>query len=223
MTSSITFAIGDIHGCRDKLLRLIALCEARAGKRAARYVFLGDYIDRGPDSRGVIDHLLERQQADPDAVVCLRGNHEQLALDAHVDERAAPLWFRNNGASTLENYPDEDGCISPLHLGWLSTLPFCHDDGLRFFVHAGVDLAVPLSLQRPELMLWMREPFLTDSDTIDCGRFVVHGHTPQASGVPDLRKHRVNLDTSAVMGGPLTAAVFDDTRAEPLEFLTDAG
>src|SRR5882757_2838063 len=221
MTSSITFAIGDIHGCLEQLQRLVAACEARAGGRATRFVFLGDYVDRGPDSRGVIDYLLERRQARPEAVVCLRGNHEQLALDAHIDARAMPVWLRNNGASTQENYPEHDGCISPLHLGWLSTLPFCHDDGLRFFVHAGVDLDVPLKAQRPEVMLWMREPFLTDSDRIDCGRFIVHGHTPQANGVPDLRKHRVNLDTAAVMGGRLTAAVFDDTRAEPLGFLTD--
>jgi serine/threonine protein phosphatase 1 len=70
-------------------------------------------------------------------------------------------------------------------------------------------------------MLWMREPFLTDSDRIDCGRFIVHGHTPQSNGKPDLRKHRLNLDTAAVLGGPLTAAMFDDTRTEPLGFVTD--
>jgi len=217
----ITFAIGDIHGCLEKLRRLIAACEARAGRRATRFVFLGDYVDRGPDSRGVIDYMLQLQQARPDAAVCLHGNHEQLALDAHIDERAIPVWLRNNGATTQENYPSTGGRISPLHLGWLSALPFCHDDGLRFFVHAGVELDVPLTAQSPEVMLWMREPFLTDSDTVDCGRFVVHGHTPQASGKPDLRKHRVNLDTAAVMGGPLTAAVFDDTRAGPVGFLTD--
>ena len=107
------------------------------------------------------------------------------------------------------------------HLLWLAALPLCHDDGLRFFVHAGVDLAVPLNRQEAEVMLWMREPFLTRSDRVDCGRFVVHGHTPQRSGVPDLRRHRVNLDTAAVIGGPLTAAAFDDSRPEPLGFLTD--
>ena len=221
--SALTFAIGDIHGCLDKLRRLLAACEARAGGRQARYIFLGDYVDRGPDSRGVIDCLIARQIAQPDAIVCLRGNHEQLALDAHADDRAMPLWLKNSGATTQANYPDNGGRISRQHLSWLDNLPFCHDDGLRFFVHAGVDLSVPLEKQPLELMLWMREPFLTDSDRIDCGRFVVHGHTPQATGRPDLRKHRVNLDTAAVLGGPLTAAMFDDTRAEPLEFVTDDG
>ena len=107
------------------------------------------------------------------------------------------------------------------HLAWLNALPFCHDDGLRFFVHAGIDLTVPLAAQAPEVMVWMREPFLSECDAVDCGRFVVHGHTPLPGGTPDLRRRRVNLDTAAVMGGPLTAAVFDHTQAPPLGFLTD--
>jgi len=218
---SLTFAVGDVHGCLDKLQRVVEACEARAAGRPARFVFLGDYIDRGPDSRGVVELLMQRQLAQPDMVVCLRGNHEQLALDAHADERAMPAWLRNNGATTQSNYWRTGGRISPAHLVWLAALPLCHDDGLRFFVHAGVDLEVPLHEQDPEVMLWMREPFLSRSDEVDCGRFIVHGHTPQKSGRPDLRRHRLNLDTAAVMGGPLTAAAFDDGIAEPLGFLTD--
>jgi serine/threonine protein phosphatase 1 len=215
----LTFAVGDIHGCLDKLDRLLAACEAHAGARPARYVFLGDYIDRGPHSRGVIDRLMAEQAARPGTVVCLRGNHEQMAIDAHASASAVPLWLANNALSTLRNY---DGrCISPEHLAWLNALPFCHDDGLRFFVHAGIDLTVPLAAQAPEVMVWMREPFLSECDAVDCGRFIVHGHTPLQGGTPDLRRRRVNLDTAAVMGGPLTAAVFDDTQAPPLAFLTD--
>jgi serine/threonine protein phosphatase 1 len=220
-TSALTFAVGDIHGCLDKLHRVVAACEARAGGRPARYVFLGDYVDRGPDSRGVIEFLIERQRAQPGSVVCLMGNHEQMAIAAHDSVRAIPLWLANSGGATLNNYQDSGGRILPEHLEWLRALPLCHDDGLRFFVHAGVDLAIPLDRQAPEAMLWIREPFLTDCDFVDCGRFIVHGHTPQVGGKPDLRRHRVNLDTAAVIGGPLTAAVFDDTRAEPLGFLTD--
>ncbi len=225
--SSVTFAIGDIHGCLDKLERLLAGCDSYVAKNArtggdggARFVFLGDYIDRGPDSCGVVEHLIQRQRAAaPGAVVCLRGNHEQLAVDAHADPAAEPLWQKNSALATQRSYPD--GRILPAHLAWLRALPYCHDDGLRFFVHAGVDLAIPLAQQPEEVMLWMREPFLSHCDAIDCGRFIVHGHTPQKSGKPDLRRRRVNLDTAAVLGGPLTAAVFDDSRAEPLGFLTD--
>jgi serine/threonine protein phosphatase 1 len=221
--ASLTFAIGDIHGCLDKLERLIAACEAHADGRPARWVFLGDYVDRGPDSRGVIELLMRREQAQPGAVVCLRGNHEQMAITAHVDPRAMPLWLANSGATTQRNYPETKGRIADAHLAWLDALPFCHDDGLRFFVHAGIDLSVPLDRQEDEVMLWMREPFLSECDEVDCGRFIVHGHTPLKGGRPDLRRRRLNLDTAAVLGGPLTAAAFDDTRAEPLAFLTDAG
>jgi calcineurin-like phosphoesterase family protein len=153
-TSPLTFAVGDIHGCLDKLDRLLAACEVHAGARLARYVFLGDYIDRGPQSRGVIDRLMAKQVARPGTVVCLRGNHEQMAIDAHASARAVPLWLANNGLSTLRNYGGRR--ISPEHLAWLNALPFCHDDGLRFFVHAGIDLTVPLAAQAAEVMVWMR-------------------------------------------------------------------
>jgi serine/threonine protein phosphatase 1 len=217
-SSALTFAVGDIHGCLDKLERLIATCEAHAAGRPARFVFLGDYVDRGPDSRGVIELLMRRQQAQPDAVVCLKGNHEQLAIDAHDSERAVSLWLANSGAVTLESYGG--GRISSAHLAWLRALPLCHDDGMRFFVHAGVDLNKPLDRQLPEVMLWIREPFFAASDAVDCGRFVVHGHTPRRDGRPELRKHRLNLDTGAVIGGPLTAAAFDHTQAPPLLFFS---
>jgi len=219
--SPLTFAIGDIHGCLKKLLRLVRACEAYAAGRPARYVFLGDYIDRGPHSRGVVEFLMRRQQAQPDAIVCLKGNHEQLAIMAHDDARAMPIWQQNSAAATQRSYWRSGGWIAEPHLSWLRALPLCHDDGLRFYVHAGIDLTVPLKEQTAATMLWVREPFLTDCDKVDCGRFIVHGHTPQMSGTPELCRRRVNLDTAAVVGGPLTAAAFDDTRSEPLAFLTD--
>ena len=219
--TALTFAIGDIHGCLDKLRRLLDACAAYAGDRPARYVFLGDYIDRGPDSRGVIELLMRRQAEKPEAVTCLRGNHEQLAIDAHRNPAALPQWLRNKGETTQRNYPETGGRIRDDHLAWLEALPFCLDDGLRFFVHAGVDLTRPLDRQAEETMLWVREPFLSDSDTVDCGRLIVHGHTPRKDGQPEVRPHRLDLDTAAVLGGPLTAAAFDASRTAPLDFLTD--
>src|SRR5258706_13446976 len=113
----VTFAIGDIHGCLEKLERLVAVCEAHSGATAARWVFLGDYIDRGPDSRGVIDLLMRHQrQTAPGSVVCLRGNHEQLAVDAHQSADAMPLWWRNSALATLQSYPG--GRIAADHLAW---------------------------------------------------------------------------------------------------------
>ena len=125
--ASLTFAVGDIHGCLDKLRRLLGACEAHArahaGGRPPRWVFLGDYVDRGPDSRGVVDLLMRRQQAAPADVVCLIGNHEQMALMAQDDARAMPLWLLNSGGATQASYRRSGGRIEAAHLAWLRALP----------------------------------------------------------------------------------------------------
>jgi serine/threonine protein phosphatase 1 len=221
MAAELTFAVGDVHGCLDKLERVLRACAAHAAGRPARYVFLGDYIDRGPASREVVELLIRRQAAEPGRVVCLKGNHEDLAIAAHDDAAAMPAWLINSAAATMRSYRESGGRICAPHLAWLRALPLCHDDGRRFFVHAGVDPTLPLDRQTPEAMLWIREPFFALSEELDCGRLVVHGHTPRRDGLPELRRHRLNVDTGAVMGGPLTAAVFEDGRTEPVGFVTD--
>jgi serine/threonine protein phosphatase 1 len=216
-----TYALSDIHGCLDKLERLVEQCRTDAKGDTARFVFLGDYIDRGPDSRGVLAFIMDMQAREGDRVVCLCGNHEDLALGAidSLDEIDIDLWvFRNNGDKTLHSY----GVAAPSelpagHVAWMRSLPTHHDDGRRFFVHAGIDPSRPLDRQDRHDMLWMREPFL--SDPRDHGRFIVHGHTPLRGGQPDLRPNRVNIDTAAVLGGPLTAAIFDETTPRPIGFL----
>src|SRR5260221_9225532 len=95
-TSPLTFAVGDIHGCLDKLTRLLAATEAHARAQPARYVFVGDYIDRGPQSRGVTDLLMPNQAAPARLILRLRGTHEQTAIEAHASERAMPLPPANN-------------------------------------------------------------------------------------------------------------------------------
>jgi serine/threonine protein phosphatase 1 len=215
----LTYAIGDIHGSLDKLQRLMLRCEQNAEGRPYKYVFLGDYIDRGPQSAGVIACLVDLQSRLGDRLIALKGNHEAMALDAVDGTAPLRLWFAQGGAATLESYgnvrPSE---LPSLHLDWLRSLRMSYDDGRRFFVHAGIDPEKPLALQDEQHLLWIREPFLSDGR--DYGRLVVHGHTPQMSGLPDFRGNRLNIDTAAVFGGPLTAAVFDDTRTPPLAFLT---
>jgi serine/threonine protein phosphatase 1 len=216
-----TYAIGDIHGCQDKLERLVARCRSDAKDDAATFVFLGDFIDRGPDSRGVVQHLIDFQARRPGRAVCLCGNHEDLALAAVDDPRQTDQWVvYNGGDKALRSY----GVASPSelpgdHVAWLRALPTHHDDGRRFFVHAGVNPSRPLDRQDRHDLLWIREPFL--SDPRDYGRFIVHGHTPLKDGRPDLRTNRVNLDTAAVLGGPLTAAIFDDSAPRPIGFLQE--
>ena len=215
---SFIYAIGDIHGSWDKLRRLIARCEQHADGRSAKFVFLGDYIDRGPESSDVIGFLIERQSDQADRVVTLMGNHEAMMLGVLDGSMKRNLWLEQGGAATLQSYGVADVRDLPsAHLDWLRSLQLTHDDGRRFFVHAGVDPDLPLDVQSEHALLWIREPFL--SDQRDYGRLMVHGHTPVRTGMPDLRRNRLNVDTGAVFGGPLTAAVFDAVQTEPITFI----
>lgn len=217
----LTYAIGDIHGSLDKLKSLIAACRRHADGREMRLVFLGDYIDRGPESAGVVRFVLTLQSESPAGVVALMGNHEAWAIAVLDGKVPATSWLLNGGVETLESYgATEVGDLPRAHLDWMRSLRLTYDDGRRFFVHAGVDPEKPLDAQDESALLWIREPFLNDNR--DYGRLIVHGHTPLATGKPELRNNRLNLDTAAVFGGPLTAAVFDDTQTEPLAFLQAA-
>ena len=212
------YAIGDIHGSLQKLRDLMTLCERHANGRPATFVFLGDYIDRGPDSRGVIEALLNLQSRQPDRVIALKGNHEAFAIGIIDGEIEPEFWLLEGGAATLRSYQIADARDLPdEHVTWLRSLPLCYDDGHRFFVHAGIDPDKPLAAQSDHDLIWIREPFL--SDARDYGRLIVHGHTPQTDGIPDFRGNRLNLDTGAVFGRPLTAAVFASAQRDPLGYL----
>jgi serine/threonine protein phosphatase 1 len=216
---SNTYAFGDVHGCLDQLKRLVEHCERDTGAQKTKLIFLGDYIDRGPDSRGVVDFLMNRQKCSPDEFICLRGNHEDLLLSAIGDEADEPNWLLNGGLSTLYSYRVSSAFdIPPAHIEWFRSLPFFHDDGRRFFVHAGVHPARSLDQQDTHDLLWIREPFLSSSK--DFGRLIVHGHTPLSGGIPDQRHNRLNIDTGAVYGQPLTAAVFTPGALNPIKFLS---
>jgi serine/threonine protein phosphatase 1 len=214
----LTYAIGDIHGSLQKMRDLMTLCERHADGRPATFIFLGDYIDRGPDSRGVIEALMDMQSRQPDRVIALKGNHEAVAIEIVDGETEAELWLREGGAATLQSYHiDHARDLPHEHVTWLRSLPLTHDDGQRFFVHAGIDPEKPLGAQSDRDLIWIREPFL--SDVRDYGRLIVHGHTPQTDGIPDFRGNRLNLDTGAVFGRPLTAAAFASPHRNPLGFL----
>ena len=211
------YAIGDIHGLRRPLCRLIAECERDADGRPMRLVFIGDYIDRGPDSRGVVDYIMNLQSRLAANAICLMGNHEALALSA-IDDLDTENWILNGGDMTLRSYDVSSAPQLPAaHVAWLRSLRLAFDDGLRFFVHAGVNPARPLDRQDRHDLLWIREPFL--SDQCDYGRLIVHGHTPTRTDMPDLRGNRLNIDTGAVYGGPLTATAFDSEQRNPTSFI----
>jgi serine/threonine protein phosphatase 1 len=215
---SIIYAFGDIHGSLPKLRELIARCEQDAAGRPMTFVFLGDYIDRGPESAGVVRTVIELQSKLGERVIALKGNHEAMALGVLDGTMPADYWIAQGGAATLRSFGVQSVRELPHdHVEWLRSLRLSYDDGRRFFVHAGIDPDKPLETQRETDLLWIREPFL--SDRRDHGRLVVHGHTPLATGRPQLRSNRLNLDTGAVFGGPLTAAVFTGGEIKPAAFL----
>ncbi len=216
------YAVGDVHGCLD---RLQALHQAIAEDLAARpvasstLVHLGDYVDRGPDSAGVLGLLLEGQMpAGIGAVVNLIGNHEEMMLAA-LDSRAPPLarhWLMNGGEATLDSF-GLDAMAGPAlwaerlpadRLAFLRGLALTYRAGGYLFVHAGLRPGVPLAAQTREDLLWIREPFLSSAASFEA--VVVHGHTPVP--FPDLRRNRLGIDTGAVMGGMLTCAVLERNK-----------
>jgi len=216
----LTFAVGDIHGCLRALQSVMHQCLDYAAGAPHRFVFIGDYIDRGPDSAGVIAFVRAIEARDPDNVVCLMGNHEDLLLQALADGDPSS-WLDNGGDATLRSFGIRDLRGFPTDVAqWLSRLRLSFDDGRRLFVHAGVDPSVPLDRQSREVLLWIREKFHCAGN--DYGRLIVHGHTPTQNRQPEMRPNRINIDTGCVYGGVLTAAVFNSVAVMPAAFLTAA-
>ncbi len=229
-----TYAVGDLHGRLDLLHLALADIVADAQDLSFRIVFLGDYVDRGPDSRGVVELLMSLQSAGWPAI-CLKGNHEELMLRA-VD-RAGPdalaRWLLFGGEATIKSYglePQDElaDAIPRPHLRWLSGLPLTTGDAHRIYVHAGLAPKTPVHRQSERACLWIREHFLTARET-DFDGHVVHGHTPVWQGKPnpaepELLAHRTNLDTAAFATGILTVGVFDAGRpGGPTRLLTIKG
>ena len=215
------YAVGDIHGCLD---RLAVLHEQIADDLATRpveeaiLVHLGDYVDRGPDTAQVIEWLVAGPPVPATAVVNLMGNHEMMMLSAlaSTDEGAAHHWLSNGGADSLLSWgvprnaePKAWAGRIPLrHLLFLRDLRITHRIGPYLFVHAGIRPGVALEQQNRQDLLWIREPFL--SSKADHGFVVVHGHTPKHD--PVVRPNRIGIDTGAVLGGALTCVVLEDDR-----------
>lgn len=230
----VVFAVGDIHGrldLLDTLLRKIQQRIEQQQRRASfplrgRLVFLGDYVDRGPDSRGVIDRLISLELPDVD-IVCLKGNHEAVLLDVLERPDRMGAWCRHGGAATLRAYGidvDENAAPEALedarerlvaampasHRAFLRGLPSFYSHGRLFFVHAGVDPDRPIAAQDDAQYLWIREPFLHSRKPLEA--VVVHGHTPQDA--PSWDGRRIGLDTGAYFTNRLNSAMVQDNTVE---------
>ncbi|RZN13010.1 serine/threonine protein phosphatase [Bradyrhizobium genosp. SA-3] len=219
------YAISDIHGCAHLLqpmLRVIDADVARSRPHYAIEVFMGDYIDRGPDTRATLDILVERSRRGN--AVFLKGNHEAFLVSVFEDPSLFADWIAVGGTQTLMSYglapPDlkRDEPTSILrdlirampteHLEFLDNLRLSFTCGDFFFVHAGVRPGVALSEQQENDLLWIREEFLESKKHF--GKYVVHGHTPVRNA--DVRNNRANIDTGAYATGNLTLMSIQGSR-----------
>lgn len=188
------YAIGDIHGCLDPLRRLM---DKITLSKDDEIVFVGDYIDRGPESKGVIDYLLTLR----DRVTFLMGNHERMFLD-FLQGKDRLLFLYNGGAATLESYGGV-GEIPASHLAFLNRLAPYYETPDYLFVHGGIRPGIPVQEQDPQDVLWIREEFYAYS-----GRYpktVVFGHTPMREVL--MEEDRIGIDTACVYGNKLTCLV----------------
>lgn len=216
------YAIGDIHGQKTMLEDALARIEAESGPQA-RVVFLGDYTDRGPDARGVIE-LLIRGIAEGRDWITIKGNHDRMfsrfartgnVHDGRIQSGKGWLHPALGGPMTLGSYgidasrsdvfKETKDRVPASHLDFLEGLPLWHRQGGLCFVHAGIRPGIPLAEQEEDDLLWIRDPFLHDDR--DHGDLIVHGHT--ALQAPEAYPNRVNLDGGAGFGRPLFPAVFE--------------
>lgn len=179
-----TFAIADIHGRLDELGHLLSVI-AQAG--ATEYVFLGDYIDRGKKSKGVISKLISLQESDLNCHF-LKGNHEVMALNALRDNEASVFWEYCGGDATLKSY---GGAMDDSHLQFLSELKLYHETHEAIFVHGSLNPKTAMSCQTEEDLLWQKcfSPLNHVS-----GKRIYCGHTTQVLGVPSLQGHARCID-----------------------------
>lgn len=226
---TVTYAIGDIHGRLDLLERLLDAVEGDAAERgaAAKIVFTGDYVDRGPASRGVVERVMAGPRRAGDSFVPLRGNHDDLFVAAVTRGDVVPDWAWTLYGHTVESYGltvaglrGHDGELRR-HAAFLASLPLTHDDGTHLFVHAGIRPGVPLERQDPEDLTWIRDEFLGFEGRLP--RRVVHGHTIMGDR-PVVTPNRISIDTGAYRSGILTAAVLDpDAPSREPAFLQAVG
>jgi serine/threonine protein phosphatase 1 len=198
------YAIGDLHGHLDALERLMDRISPDLSRD--QLIFMGDYIDRGPHSRGVVDYVLRlKNSAPPEKVVCLKGNHEAMFLNFLLDIDKE-LFLFNGGFSTLRDYWGEDWqelenlVLPPDHARFYRELKLYYETPDYIFVHGGLRPGVPLAEQEEEDLLWIRGDFIAAMD--DFGRKVIFGHTPFRQ--PLILPNKIGIDTGAVYGNLLT-------------------
>jgi len=203
---SLTYVVPDLHGRFDLMCEGLQRISARAAGEAGSLVLLGDYVDKGPDSRLIIEHLLSRPD-DKWRFVALKGNHEVLMVEALRDPAQMAAWLEKGGDAALACYGGDPAAVPQTHIAFIDQLPLMHLDDHRIYVHAGVDAGVALDRQSEKTLLNKRYP---KGDGSGFAAFhVVHGHDNCPQG-PLLYAGRSNLDALAWRTGRLVIGVFDD-------------
>ena len=234
------FAIGDIHGCKDLLdkihSKILKASKHTTGEKLL--IYLGDYIDRGPDIKGTIQTLIDFNPPNFKKVFLL-GNHEQMLLEFFSKSQNSPyIWLSNGGLTTLESYGmdiskyidltmdlcgyDEIrkellGLIPSIHQEFFNQLQLNYEWNNYFFVHAGINPDFPLDKQEKETMLWTREKHFF-KPTMQYEKIIVHGHTPKEN----IEKFpcRINLDTGSFYSGKLSGLLIEDQQLSFIDSLT---
>jgi len=204
------FAIGDIHGCYDRLKTLMGKIPIDYSRDTL--VFIGDYIDRGPHPFEVVDYLIKLKNRFPD-VIFLKGNHEDM-LDKFLNGADRYTYLLNGGQQTLDSYltkpvqadQSEFFPIPPEHMEFFKSLRLFYETEEFIFVHAGLRPRVPLESQNTEDLLWIRNKFV--SSKYDFGKRVIFGHTPLKK--PLVEPNKIGIDTGAVYGNALSCIQLPD-------------
>lgn len=228
------YAVGDVHGRNDLfsvMVRAIEDDDAAAAPARSTVILLGDLVDRGSDSAGVLDRARRWQQEREVRILC--GNHEEMFLRSFDSTDMLRHFMRHGGRQTLASYGVDMRALSAAEVDEIQAMmaravPPADRDfmegfedmivlGDYVFVHAGIDPQVPIHEQRPADLRWIREPFLSHSEPYD--QVVVHGHT--ISDEPELRGNRIGIDTGAYMSNRLTALVLEGTTRRLIEVKAD--
>ena len=217
---SLTYVIPDIHGRYDLLSEALAEIAARSHGSGGSIVTIGDYVDKGPQSKEVIERLLSGV-AEGWQLIALKGNHDAMMVEALRKPSRMASWLAKGGDAALASYGGDPAAVPQSHIAWLDQLRLTHVDAHRLYVHAGVDPEIPLDRQSEATLLWKRYPkeFSGGFDKFH----VVHGHDNFPDG-PLLYEGRTNLDTLAWRTGRLTIGIFEDGRAGgPVDFIVVRG
>jgi serine/threonine protein phosphatase 1 len=204
----LLYGIGDVHGCLQELDAMLAFIDEDRGEEPAKIITIGDYVDRGPDSRGVIYRLDQRRREQGENVehIYIKGNHEDMMLDGKGYH-----WMQNGGFATVDSYKGQLWYKDEVTMNFLKSLRMYYQYDHYVFVHAGIDPSKCMEEQNDQTMIWERI-YNSYNDDYEYGYFVTHGHTPVQNIF--VRKNQINIDTGCVFGGPLSAVRYNTERPD---------